>query len=198
MSSASDAVVRLALFASGRGSNAEALLRHFQHHPFIHISALFTNNPQAAVIEIAQTYQVPVVVFTKEEWQNGKVLKQLQTLHINYILLAGFLWLVPQDIIQLYRNRILNIHPSLLPKYGGKGMYGKHVHEAVLQAVEKESGITIHLIDEAYDRGKILFQKSIEVLQNDTAETLAKRINQLELTYYGPVAEEYINGNVVE
>lgn len=197
MSSASDAVVRIALFASGRGSNAEALMRHFQHHPFIHICALFTNNPRAAVIDIAQSFRVPVVVFTKEEWQTGKVLNQLQTLHINYILLAGFLWLVPQDIIQHYRHRILNIHPSLLPKYGGKGMYGKHVHEAVIQAGEKESGISIHLIDEAYDRGKILFQKTIEVLEKDTAETLAKRINELELAYYGPVAEEYIRANVM-
>jgi phosphoribosylglycinamide formyltransferase-1 len=185
-------LIRISIFSSGNGSNAEALLHHFQNHTHIKVCAVFVNNPLAGVIARTNKFDVPVVLFNKEEWLNGTVLKQLQELKIDYILLAGFFWLVPQNIIQPYHNRILNIHPALLPKYGGKGMYGSRVHQAVLAAGEKESGITIHLINEEYDKGEILFQKTIAVLEHDTAKSIAQRINQLELENYGPVAEAYI------
>jgi phosphoribosylglycinamide formyltransferase-1 len=192
MSLGSDTIIRLAIFASGNGSNAEALIQYFQHHSNIRVVAVFVNKPGAGVIEKAKKLNVPVVLFGKEEWQNGSVLKQLHQYRISYILLAGFFWLVPIEILRDYENKILNIHPSLLPKYGGKGMYGIRVHEAVLANNERESGITIHLINEAYDDGEILFQKKIQIEPSDTALTLAHKINQLETYYYPRITEAFI------
>ncbi len=186
---------RVAIFASGNGTNAEALMRYFKHHLSIQICAVFVNNPHAGVISKAEQLSVPVILFNREEWEQGVVLDKLISLHVGYIMLAGFLWMVPVKILSHFKEKILNIHPSLLPSHGGKGMYGLSVHKAVLKAGDKESGITIHVIDEEYDKGKILFQKSIPVLDNDTAESLAKRVNQLELKYYAPVAETYFVNN---
>ncbi len=185
-------LIRLSIFSSGNGSNAEALMQYFKYHEKIKICAVFVNKQEAGVIARAKKFDVPVVVFNKEEWMNGSVLKQLHELQIDYILLAGFFWLVPKEIIHQYQNRIVNIHPALLPKYGGKGMYGIRVHEAVINAGEKESGITIHIIDAEYDKGVILFQKTITIQEKESAGSLAKRINLLELENYGPVIEAFI------
>jgi phosphoribosylglycinamide formyltransferase-1 len=185
-------LINVALFSSGNGTNAEALIQYFENHTLIKICAVFVNKQDAGVIARANRYGISVILFNKDEWNNGFVLKQLQQSAIDYILLAGFFWLVPNDLIQHFPDHILNIHPSLLPKYGGKGMYGIGVHEAVLKSGEKMSGITIHLVNEDYDSGTILFQKELLINPGEDAVQLAVRVNELEKYYYPRVAEIFI------
>ncbi|MFO7371364.1 MAG: phosphoribosylglycinamide formyltransferase [Bacteroidales bacterium] len=184
---------KLAIFASGSGSNAENIIQHFQHHPSIEVTCICTNRPDAYVIERARKYKVPVLVFTREEfYQSEIVLDFLHRNQINFIVLAGFLWLVPEYLINSFPNKIVNIHPALLPKYGGKGMYGNRVHQAVIDHHETLSGITIHLVNSEYDRGDTLFQATCKVDPSDTAESLASKVHQLEHTHFPGIIEQEV------
>lgn len=183
----------VAVFASGGGSNAEEIFKYFLNHKEIDVSLLLTNNPNAKVLERARKYEVPSVVFTKNEFvQGGRVEKLLSESNVTHIVLAGFLWLVPEFLIRSFPDKIINIHPALLPKYGGKGMYGDKVHAAVKQAGEKCSGLTIHLVDENYDNGKILYQAKCDIDENDTPADIAKKVLKLEHASYPKVIENWI------
>ncbi len=176
--------------ASGSGTNAQNLARHFKDHPFINVALIISNKANAYVLERAKQESIPAVVISKEQWkdpnQAGAVFKKYD---ICFVVLAGYLLLIPHWLIQRYPNRIINIHPALLPRFGGKGMYGDHVHKAVIASGERESGITIHYVNEKYDEGDIVFQARCPVIPSDTPETLAKRIQQLEHTHYPQVVE---------
>ncbi len=186
---------RVAVFASGNGTNAERLFEYFQNHSSIKIELLFCNNPTAAVIIRAEKWSIPVILFDREELRNKQIVQSaLKEKGINWIALAGFLWLLPSDIVSAYPNRIVNLHPSLLPKYGGKGMYGEHVHNAVIQSGDQQSGITIHVVNEGYDKGKIIFQAQCEVCENENSESLAVKIHDLEYKYFPPTLEKAILG----
>ncbi len=172
---------KLALFASGTGSNVRNLHTWFRDRPDVQIALLVCNRPDAPVVTFAREAGIPVRIVTREEWSSPEgLVEELQQAGLTGIVLAGFLWLIPEALIQAFPNRILNLHPALLPKYGGKGMYGMRVHEAVLEAGEKESGITVHYVNGRYDEGAILFQARCPVLSGDTPESLADRIHQLE------------------
>lgn len=189
----------IAIFASGAGSNAQKIIDHFRHSDSVRVALIGCNKPGAGVIGIAARERIPVLAIEKEDFFKGDAyIGELRKRDIDFIVLAGFLWKVPSLLIQAYPNRIINIHPALLPKYGGKGMYGSHVHEAVLAAGEKQSGITIHYVDEHYDHGDNIFQATCEVLPNDTPETLAARIHLLEHMHYPAVIEKLISQLHVE
>jgi len=183
---------RLALFASGSGSNVQQICSYFSGHAHIEVVAVYCNNPEAFVIQRAEKLGLPCRLFTRNELKNGTVLEQLRSDGIDWIVLAGFLWLIPANLTEAYPSRILNIHPALLPAYGGKGMYGHHVHEAVIANKEKESGITIHLVDEVYDHGQPLFQAKTAVAPSDTPDDLAKKIHALEHRYYPEIIEKTV------
>ena len=183
----------LVIFASGSGSNAENIIRYFATKPDFCVKKIYCNVPGAYVLERARQLQVPACVFTREEFRNpDKLLRRLQDEGTDFIVLAGFLWLVPPCITAAYPNRIINIHPALLPAYGGKGMYGHHVHEAVLAAGEQQSGITIHYVNDRYDSGDIIFQATCPVLPDDTPDTLAARVHELEYRHFPRVIEEVL------
>ncbi len=183
----------IAIFASGAGTNAANMLKYFQQNEKIKIKLIITNNSDAGVIKIAEQSNIPHLLIKKDIFFKGDgYLPQLKNAQIDFIVLAGFLWKVPSTLINAYKNKIINIHPALLPKFGGKGMYGNFVHEAVLSAKEKESGITIHFVDEVYDNGKTIFQITCPVLKDDTVETLAKRIHKLEYEYFPRVIEDIV------
>lgn len=188
---------RIAIFASGSGTNAENITQNFQGVQHLEVAVILTNKKDAFVIERAKKLNVPYEVFSKADFTDSNkqtVVKLLAEYEIDFVVLAGFLLKVPRFFIEKYSDRIINIHPSLLPKYGGKGMYGKHVHEAVIAAKEKNSGITIHLVNEEYDKGKVLFQATCEVSANDSADDLAAKIHQLEYEHFPKVVADYING----
>jgi|SRR6478735_5250030 len=185
---------RIAIFASGAGTNAANIIGYFRQKQTAEVVLIVCNNMQAGVLKIAADNLIPSLLIQKEKFFKGDAyLPELQAAGADFIVLAGFLWKVPSAIINAYRNNIINIHPALLPKYGGKGMYGDFVHAAVLSAKEKESGITIHFVDEYYDNGKPVFQVTCPVYENDTTQTLAKRIHELEYKYFPRVIEELIN-----
>ena len=182
----------IAVFASGSGSNAENLVSHFKDSTVGRISLILSNKKDAYVLQRAERLGIPYSTFTYKEFQDpDSILPILERYHIDFILLAGFLLKVPEYLLAKYPERILNIHPALLPKYGGKGMYGEHVHQAVIAAGEKQSGITIHVIDQNYDCGKTIYQSVCSVSDDDTADTLAAKIHELERAY-PQVAEDYI------
>lgn len=186
-------IKKLAVFASGNGSNAEKIFEHFKEIDNVEVSLLLTNNPMALVIERAKKYQVPVEVFDRKRfYDTPEIIDMLRLQEIDLIVLAGFMWLVPPALVKAFPDKIVNIHPALLPKYGGKGMYGDFVHQAVLEAKEKESGITIHYVNERYDEGQIIFQERCAVDADDTPETLAAKIHRLEHTYYPQVIENIL------
>ena len=190
--------IRIAIFASGKGSNARKLVEHFWEHPHIEPVLIVTNNKKAGVLSIPKEYDIDKIIICKEDFcDNHCILKVLMEEKVDLIILAGFLWKIPEFILSLYKDRIINIHPSLLPKYGGKGMFGHHVHEAVLKSGDTVSGITIHLVNEEYDEGKVLFQKECKVLPDDTPDSLADRVHQLEHEYFAQVIEKYIIENLV-
>lgn len=191
-----DSPRRLLLFASGSGSNAQRLLDHFAVPEATgQVVGLFSNNPAAYALTRAQLAGVPAVAFSRTEWRDGTVLHRIQTeFRPDLIVLAGFLWLVPPDFVAAYAGRILNIHPSLLPKFGGKGMHGHHVHEAVVAAGKLESGMTIHWVNEHYDDGAIVFQARCPVLPTDTPDDVAARVLQLEHRYLPLVVEALLRG----
>lgn len=183
----------IAIFASGSGSNAEQIIRFFSKDAGDSVRLVLSNKPDAFVLERAKYLEVPSFVFDRGTFYGTRrVLEVLNEAAIDLLVLAGFLWLVPDYLLITFPGRIVNIHPALLPDYGGKGMYGMRVHEAVIRDGRKKSGITIHLIDEEYDHGKILFQAECPVLPGDTPEELAARIHQLEHRYYPEVIKEYL------
>jgi phosphoribosylglycinamide formyltransferase-1 len=185
--------VNLALFASGSGTNAENIITCFRNEPQISVSCICTNRPDAFVIERAKKNNVPFLVFNRDDlYHRDTVLEYLKQREIDWIVLAGFLWLVPANLMQHYPRRIINIHPALLPNYGGKGMYGHHVHEAVIAAKEKFSGITIHFVDPEYDRGDTIFQAKCPVEPGDTADSLASRVHALEYEYFPKVIKDTV------
>ena len=184
---------KIAIFASGSGSNAENIIQYFAQKPQFCVKSVFCNVPDAYVLERAKKYRIPTFVFNREEFRNpDKVFRQLQEQEIDFIVLAGFLWLMPSFITAAWPNKIVNIHPALLPAYGGKGMYGHHVQEAVIAAGEKESGITIHYVNDHYDQGAIIFQAKCPVLPTDTPDDLAARVHELEYRYFPQIIEETI------
>ena len=170
----------LVIFASGSGSNAEKIFEYFKDSTEVLITHIFSNNPEAGVISRAERLAIPCTIFTRAEYKDGTLLKKIQSLNTDWVILAGFLWLIPSYFIQAYPQRIVNLHPALLPKFGGKGMYGHFVHEAVVEAGEKESGITIHFVNQHYDEGGIIFQSSFAVDPSDTPEDVAKKGQVLE------------------
>ncbi len=184
---------KIAVFASGGGTNAEKIFQRFQHHPAIEVSLLLTNNPHAGVINRARRYQIPVEIFDRPTFtKTNEIVTLLQENGIDLIVLAGFLWLVPRNLIEAFPDKIINIHPALLPAYGGKGMYGMYVHQAVVVAKEKESGITIHYVNEQYDEGNHIFQISCAVDAADTPEQVAAKVQVLEHQYYPEIVENLI------
>ena len=186
---------KISIFASGSGSNAENIIQYFANKPEFCIKKVFCNVPDAYVLERVKKYQIPTVVFNRAEMKNPEfVLRQLQEEETDLIVLAGFLWLMPPCITAAFPNRIINIHPALLPAYGGKGMYGHHVHEAVIAAGEKESGITIHYVNDHYDEGAPIFQAKCPVFPDDTPDKLASRIHELEYRHFPEVIEKVLLG----
>jgi phosphoribosylglycinamide formyltransferase 1 len=186
-------MTKIAIFASGSGSNAENIVRYFKAHSSVSVALILTNNADAYVLERARKLHIPSVVFSKKEMNEGdSVLKLLKENNIAWVILAGFLLKIPDNIIAAYSDRILNIHPALLPKYGGKGMYGSRVHEAVVASGEEESGITIHYVNAHYDRGQILFQTACRVLPTDSADDVASKVHALEYEYFPKVIDEVI------
>ncbi|GAB4205085.1 MAG: phosphoribosylglycinamide formyltransferase [Bacteroidia bacterium] len=184
--------VNISIWASGSGTNAENIILKFKNHPFIKVKMIVTNNPDAGVIQRAENLKKTVHIIPKNILfeKTDRVIELLQQEEIDLIVLAGFLLKVPEKIIHQFPNRIINIHPALLPKYGGKGFYGENVHKAVVANKEKESGITIHYVNEEYDEGQIIFQAKCPVYDKDTPDTLAQRIHQLEYEYYPMVIEQ--------
>lgn len=178
---------KIVLFASGSGSNAENIIRYFQKNQQASVVAVFCNNPKALVIERAAHLKVPVVIFSKEELSGESVLLKLHAFHPDLIVLAGFLLRFPMNIIQAYPDKIVNIHPALLPKYGGKGMYGMNVHRAIIENKETETGISIHYIDEHYDEGDIIFQQSVALSGAESAEEIAHKVHELEHEHFPKV-----------
>ena len=186
-----EAICNVALFASGNGTNVQRICDYFRGHSSIHPAVLVCNNPKAYVLERAKRLSLPVVIASPAQLKDPEfMLPVLRQYNITHIVLAGFLCLIPSYLVDAYPNRIVNIHPALLPAYGGKGMYGHHVHEAVLAAGEKESGITIHYVNEHYDSGDIIFQATCPVLPDDTPDTLAARVHELEYAHFPRVIEE--------
>jgi phosphoribosylglycinamide formyltransferase 1 len=184
----------IAIFASGAGSNARKIIEHFTHHPKVRVDLIVCNKPDAGVLNIADEHGIPTLILDKEQFFRGNAyVDEFKADDIEFIVLAGFLWKIPDALIHAYPGKIVNIHPALLPKYGGKGMYGNFVHEAVIANKETESGISIHLVDEVYDHGKIIFQEKCEVKKDDTPESLAQRIHELEHKHYAKVIEELVS-----
>lgn len=187
---------RLAIFVSGSGTNMERIGQHFSQHPKIQASLVVCSDPRAAAISRAEKLGIETVVIDKNDFRQGdKLLKLLQEKQIDWLILAGFLWLIPAELVAAFPNRIVNIHPALLPAYGGKGMYGERVHQAVIQNQEKQSGITIHYVNNNYDEGNIVFQQSLTIATNETPESLAQRIHQLEHAFYPEVIEKLVLEN---
>jgi phosphoribosylglycinamide formyltransferase-1 len=180
----------IAIFASGSGTNAENLIRFFRTSPFGRVRIVLTNRPGAGVINRAQSLEVESFVFSREQfYDSGEVLNLLIERDIDFVVLAGFLWLVPDSLLQYFENKIVNIHPALLPKYGGRGMYGDHVHRAVIEAGDPESGITVHYVNRRYDEGDIIFQARCHVDRGDTPASLAAKIHELEYAHFPTVVE---------
>lgn len=188
-------MIKLAILASGNGTNAQRISEYFAKSDSVRVDCIIYNVKDAYVAERARKLGVPAYYFGREDfYRNGRVLSFLKEHDIDWVILAGFLWLVPEDIIEAFPQHIINIHPALLPSYGGKGMYGGHVHEAVVANHEKESGITIHIIDNQYDRGQTLFQAKCQVTEEDTPDTLAAKIHKLEQQYFPVVIEKTVLG----
>ena len=182
----------IAVFASGTGSNAEVLINYFRKSSVGNITLVVTNKEHAGVVERAKRSQVPVIYTSNQKMSAGTTLQELHNNNIDFIVLAGFLLKIPSELISAYPKHIINIHPSLLPKFGGKGMFGHHVHEAVLANKETKTGITIHLVNEHYDEGRVLEQFSCPVFPSDTVDDLQQRIHTLEHTHYPAVIEKYL------
>ncbi|MDP2041199.1 MAG: phosphoribosylglycinamide formyltransferase [Algoriphagus sp.] len=185
-------MTRLAILASGSGSNAEKIMEHFQNSDKAVIALVASNKTDAFVLERAKKFGVPTYTFTRKEMDAGKLLEKLQAEKIDWVILAGFLLKIPAELIRAFPERMINIHPALLPNYGGKGMYGHHVHEAVKAAGDTQTGITIHLVNEHYDEGKIIFQAATPLTPEDTPESIAQKVHALEHRYFPEVIASLI------
>ncbi|NVJ87788.1 MAG: phosphoribosylglycinamide formyltransferase [Algoriphagus sp.] len=183
---------RLAILASGSGSNAEKIMEYFQNSPKAKVSLVASNKTDAFVLKRAEKFGVPTFTFSKKEMDAGILLEKLQSEKVDWVILAGFLLKIPDALIKAFPDRMVNIHPALLPKYGGKGMYGMHVHEAVKTSGDQETGITIHLVNEHYDEGKIIFQAATPVTAEDTPETIAEKVHALEHRYFPEVIDSLL------
>ncbi len=191
-------IPRIALFASGNGSNVQRIAEYFTDSGLLEISAIYCNNADAYVLERAKSLSIPSVLFNRDSFYNSEsVLEDLKHRETDWIVLAGFLWLIPESVLKAFPQRIINIHPALLPAYGGKGMYGMKVHRAVIASGDAESGITIHYVNEKYDEGDIISQAKCAINKSDTAEMLAAKIHELEYAYFPVVIEKLITGKVV-
>jgi phosphoribosylglycinamide formyltransferase-1 len=184
---------KIVIFASGSGTNAENIALHFNKSQLAEVVCIFSNSENAKVLERAKKHNIPSEVFSKEDFFGDKVLQKLNSIQPDLIILAGFLLKFPQNIIQSFPDKIINIHPALLPKFGGKGMYGMNVHRAVLENKEVETGITIHFVNENYDEGSIIFQKSVPLSITETPESVAAKVHELEQRYFPEVIEKLIN-----
>ena len=186
---------RIAVLASGAGSNADVISAYYSGHPSIDVAIIVTNNAQAGVIGIAARHGLKTLVVPRGDWRTpDELLRILAALDVTHIVLAGFLQLIHADIIHAYPGRIINIHPALLPDFGGKGMYGHHVHAAVKASGRMVTGITIHEVNERYDEGRILFQARTELTEGDTPDTIASKVHALEHRHYPEVIEQWITG----
>jgi len=186
---------RIAIFASGSGSNAEAIAQHFSNRAEVQISLIMTNNPEAGVIQRARRLHIPVVVFDRKTfYESDRIVELLVNQKTDLVVLAGFMVLIPEKLVRAFPERMVNIHPALLPKYGGKGMYGHFVHEAVVAAGERQSGITIHFVNELYDEGRIIYQATCEIGTSDTPEDVARKVQALEHAHYPRVVDKLISG----
>ncbi|WP_345214049.1 phosphoribosylglycinamide formyltransferase [Mucilaginibacter gynuensis] len=184
---------RIAIFASGSGSNAQKIMEHFKRHNDAEVVIILTNNPQAYVLQRADNFEIPSHIFTRDEfYKSDEVIHLLKNLHVDLIVLAGFLWLVPQSLLKAFPNKIINLHPALLPKYGGKGMYGDNVHKAILAAGEDESGITIHFVNEQFDEGEVIHQSRFKIEPGDTLEMVKFKGQQLEHHHFPRVVENLL------
>ena len=184
---------KIAIFASGSGTNAEKIIEYFKDHSSATVSLLLSNKKDAKALERAAKHGVQTRIFNRTElYETENILHLLEEKKIDLIVLAGFLWLIPENLVDAYPYRIINIHPALLPKYGGKGMYGSRVHEAVIESGDKESGITIHYVNPEYDEGKIIFQAKCNVDPDDDPDSLAQKIHQLEYEHFPKVIENLI------
>ncbi len=187
-------MTNIAIFASGSGTNAENIIKYFKDSSEIKINLVLTNNADAYVLERIKPFNIASFVFSGKKFRTTDVvLEKLKEFNIDFIVLAGFLLMVPENILNAYTDRIINIHPALLPKYGGKGMYGMHVHQAVITSKETESGITIHYVNAQYDEGAIIFQSKCFILPEDTPEILANKIHQLEQTHFPKIIEKVVS-----
>jgi phosphoribosylglycinamide formyltransferase 1 len=185
---------KIALFASGSGTNVQRIAEYFSPIQDVVVSRIYCNNPEAFVLTRAANLKIPSFLFNKKEfYQTDVILNQLLSDQTDLIVLAGFLWLVPSTILSVFNNRIINIHPALLPKYGGKGMYGHHVHQAVIASGDKESGISIHYVNEKYDDGDIIFQARCKIEVGETEESLASKIHDLEYKYFPEIIERVLH-----
>lgn len=183
---------RLLLFASGSGTNVENIIRYFQQKNTAEVVAVFCNNPNAKVLDRASNFQIPTFVFTKEELNSDTVLQKVKGYHPDMIVLAGFLLKFPQNIIEAFPNQIINIHPALLPKYGGKGMYGMHVHRAILENKDAETGITVHYVNEHYDEGAFVGQEKVSIASCLSAEEIAEKVHELEQKFFPEIIEKLL------
>ncbi len=186
---------KIVIFASGSGSNTEKIVLYFDKKSSVNVVGIFTNNLHAKVIEKVSNFAIPTFVFSKQELNDGEVLEKLNQIQPDLIVLAGFLLKFPEHIIKKFPNKIINIHPALLPKYGGKGMYGMKVHQTILENKEKETGITIHYVNEHYDEGGIIFQKEINIENCKTTEEIAEKVHELEHQHFPLVIEKLITHN---
>ena len=181
---------RIAIFASGSGSNAQKIMEHFKKHDEAEVAIVLTNNPEAYVLQRADNFEIPSHIFTRHEfYQTDEIIQLLKNLQIDIIVLAGFLWLVPDRLLKAFPNKIINLHPALLPKYGGKGMYGDNVHKAIMEAGDPESGITIHFVNENFDEGEIIHQSRFHIEKGDDLEMIKFKGQQLEHLHYPKVIE---------
>ncbi|OOQ58154.1 phosphoribosylglycinamide formyltransferase [Mucilaginibacter pedocola] len=184
---------RIAIFASGSGSNAQKIMEHFKRNADAEVVLVLTNNPQAYVLQRADNFEVPSHIFTRHEfYETDDVISLLKNLQVDIIVLAGFLWLVPKTLLNAFPNKIINLHPALLPKFGGKGMYGDNVHKAVLAAGEEESGITIHFANAEFDEGEIIHQSRFKIEPDDTLEMVKFKVQQLEHQHFPKVIENLL------
>jgi len=185
---------KIAIFLSGSGSNAKNICTYFKQHEKIKVVLLLSNKENSGAKSISEEFDIPYFIFNKEQFYNtNEVIDTLIHSQISTLILAGFLWLIPENLLEQYPNHIINIHPALLPKYGGKGMHGAHVHQAIFDNKEKETGITIHLCNKEYDKGEILFQASVLIEDSDTPASIAKKVLQLEHQFFPRIIEEYLS-----
>ena len=183
---------KIIVFASGSGTNAENIIKYFSNTEIAKVVSVFTNNASAKVIDRAKNHQIPVEIFSKNELLERNVLQKVQEIDPDLIILAGFLLKFPENIIEKYPNKIINIHPALLPNYGGKGMYGMHIHRAIVNNKEKETGISIHYVNENYDEGAIIFQANVALTDEDTPETVAEKIHELEQKHFPEIIQKIL------